>query len=519
LAPKQAIKMQGITKEFPGVVANKDVDFQVSLGEIHGLIGENGAGKSTLMNILYGLIQPDSGSIEINGEPARINGPQDAIDLGIGMVHQHFMLVPSLTVLENIILGKTPTHARLTDYKKSRRIVEQLLKQYGFSIDLDAPVHSLSVGQMQRVEIIKALYRGAKILILDEPTAVLTPSEIEELFNIIRGMSSNGCSVVLITHKLKEVMAVSDNITVMRRGKVTGHVKTSETNVTELAGLMVGRDVVLTVVRPEAKPTGSVLVLEDLCTKNDRGLDCLKKVNLHVRKGEIVGIAGVEGNGQTELIEVITGMRPVQSGQILMLDKVINKSSILARRNLGISHIPEDRLLVGVSKDCTVEENLVVSNYLSEELSNHGILKKKAIEEKSWSLIEEFGIKVSSSKDLVRTLSGGNMQKVVIARELSASPELLVAGQPTRGVDVGAIESIHKQLIDLRDSGTGILLVSADLDEILALSDRLYVMYEGEIVAGFDNKGIDEIELGLFMTGSKRNTAGSRSNEGGLERN
>lgn len=499
-----AINMKGIQKVFPGVIANQDVNLQVACGEIHGLIGENGAGKSTLMNILYGLYQPDAGTIEIYGNSVSIKSPQDAIRLGIGMVHQHFMLVPSLTVLENIILGKTPKKLGLTDYSQARRTIDALLNKYGFKIDLDARVYQISVGQMQRVEIIKALYRGAKVLILDEPTAVLTPTEIDELFVILKELAKDGCSIILITHKLKEVMAITDNITVMRRGVVTGNVKRDETNTKQLASLMVGREVIFRVEKEESTPADTVLEVIDANAINDRGLQCLKDVTLTVRKGEIVGIAGVEGNGQTELIEIVTGMRNVKSGRIRLSGTDITGYSIMQRRKLGLSHIPENRLDVGVSKDCSIEENMIVSNYKTSQLSTFNFLRNKSVEEFCWNLIEKFNIKVSSSKDPISSLSGGNMQKVVIARELDAEPCLLVAGQPTRGVDVGAIEFIHKQLIHMRDTGAGILLVSADIDEILSLSDRICVLYEGEIVGSFTNEDIDEIELGLYMTGSKR---------------
>lgn len=507
MATNLAIKMQGIVKEFPGVLANNNVDLEIQRGEIHGLIGENGAGKSTLMNILYGLYQADTGSIEVYGEPVHIGNPHEAINLGIGMVHQHFMLVPSLTVLDNIILGKTPTRLGLTDYRASRHQVETVIEQYGFNIDLDVPIHSISVGQMQRVEIVKALYRGAKILILDEPTAVLTPQESDELFKIMREMSSQGCSIILITHKLKEVMAVSDRITVMRRGEVTGRVETKDVDVSTLAEMMVGRDVVLKVEKDAATPADDVLKLERVSAIGSRNIPCLLGVDLQVRKGEIVGIAGVEGNGQTELIEVITGLRPVSSGNVYLAGKDITKESILSRRRLGIAHIPEDRINVGVCEDRSIEENMIACNYFTPELSSHGVINKKAITDYTASLVDEFGIKVASTKDHIATLSGGNMQKVVIARELSSDPLLIVAGQPTRGVDVGAIEFIHKQLIRLRDNGTGILLVSADIDETLALSDRVYVMYEGELVANFVNDNLSDVELGLYMTGAKRASA------------
>jgi len=503
------VKMQGIRKVFARVVANNNVDLEIRRGEVHGLIGENGAGKSTLMNILYGLHQPDEGSIEVDGNPVEIKSPLDAIKLGIGMVHQHFMLVRSMTVLENIILGNTPTKGGFIDKAKAKQKIEKIMDMYGLKIDLDSRVYQISVGQMQRVEIIKAIYRGAKVLILDEPTAVLTPLEIDELFVVIKEMAKQGCSIVFITHKLKEVMAVTDNITVMRRGVVTGFVKAEDTNTRQLASMMVGRDVVFQVEKTEATPENVVLELVNVNAINDRGLKCLKDVNIEIRKGEIVGIAGVEGNGQTELIEVITGMRPFQDGRIRLVGKDIKSLSIRERRDLGISHIPEDRLVIGVSKDCSVEENLIVLRYRDRDISINNFMQRKTIEDYCWNLIDRFDIKVASGKDPITFLSGGNMQKVIIARELDANPTLLVAGQPTRGVDVGAIEFIHTQLIAMRDEGVGILLVSSEIDEILSLSDRIYVLYEGEIAGNLVNENINEVELGLIMTGSIQKVAGT----------
>lgn len=499
-----AVEMTSITKRFPGVVANDKVTLQVKPGEIHALVGENGAGKTTLMNILYGLYQPDSGEINIDGQKVSIHGPDEAIGLGIGMVHQHFMLVPSLTVMENVILGKTPTRFGLTDARQAEGAVTEISEQYSLTVDLQAKVYELSVGEMQRVEILKALYRGAGVFILDEPTAVLTPQETGELFRILRGLAEQGRAIIFITHKLKEVLAVSDRVTVMRNGVVTGVVETENTDEHELARLMVGRDVVLRVEKAPARAGDEVLKVSDLSTVDDRGLPALENVSFSVRLGEIVGIAGVEGNGQTELVEVLTGLRRAMNGSIFYHGKEVTHLTTRKRRELGMSHIPEDRLRLGVNPDCTIEENLVLDNYYHPPLARSIFLDMGKIEEYAESLIDRFNIITPDSKLPTSSLSGGNMQKLVLAREMGNEPDLLIAAQPTRGVDVGAIEYIHEQIIRLRDEGNGVLLVSAELDEILSLSDRILVMYEGVIVGEFLGGAVSENELGLYMVGTKR---------------
>ena len=488
------LSMQHIVKAFPGVIANNDVTLEVKKQSIHALIGENGAGKSTLMNVLCGLHAPDSGRIVFNGQEVGIRSTYDAIRLGIGMVHQHFMLVSDLTVLENIILGAdTPHKGALTDYRTSRKRIEEIMEQYSFHVDLDKKIFEMSVGEMQRVEIIKALYRGAELLILDEPTAVLTPSETQALFGVCRSLTAMGKTILFISHKLKEVLEISDEITVMRAGKVTGHIRTDEADEIKLATMMVGRDVVLRVRKDEAKPKGEVLRVEKLSALNDRKLP-----------GEIVGIAGVDGNGQTELVETLTGLRKQTGGSIYLNGENITACDCLKRRHHGISHVPADRMVFGINRKCSVEENLMLSVYNRKPYCRFGFLNKGRIREYAMELVRRFGIIAASIETLVGNMSGGNMQKVVVAREIAIEPELLVAAQPTRGVDVGAIEFIHNEIIKLRDKDKAVLLISMELDEVLSLSDRILVFYEGEIVGEFENKNLDELELGLYMTGAKR---------------
>lgn len=499
-----ALEMLNITKRFGELIANNEVNFQVKKGEIHALVGENGAGKTTLMNILYGLVHPDFGIIRLSGNTVNIKNPHQALKLGVGMVHQHFMLAPSLTALENIVLGSTPTRYGLIDQHGAKKNIEKILQQYSLKVALNKRVYELSVGEMQRVEILKALYRGAEILILDEPTAVLTPQETIDLFSILSSLSEKGHTIIFITHKLKEVLLISNRVTVMRRGKVTGVVNTAETNEHQLAYLMVGREVVLEIPKKPANPQESILEISDLYAKNDRGLTALKGINLKLKDGEILGIAGVEGNGQSELVQVLTGLRKVTKGMIQFRGNNIVKKSPRARRELGISHIPEDRLRMGVEKSVSVEENLILNRYYQKSFSNWKILNMKKIHEKSINSIQKFNIMVGSFQSNLGSLSGGNMQKVVLARELANDPVVLIAAQPTRGVDVGAIEFIHQEIIELRDKGHAILLVSAELDEILSLSDRILVMYEGEFVGEFINEKLSEKELGLYMAGTKR---------------
>lgn len=499
-----AVEMIDITKQYPGVLANDCVSLTVREGEIHGLVGENGAGKSTLMNQLYGLQQPSSGKIRVFGNEVTISSPKNAIDLGIGMVHQHFMLAPSLSVIQNIIMGKSPLKGPFIDVLEAKKRVRSILEQYSFSLDLDAKVYQLSIGQMQRVEIVKALYRGAKILILDEPTAVLTPQEVTDLIQIMKRLKQEGCSIIIITHKLKEVLAATDRITIMRKGIVTGIVNTYETNETELANLMVGHEVNLSIPKKALNQSLPVLEVENLSVMNGRGQIAVKKVNFYVSSGEILGVCGVEGNGQTELINAVTGLVPVLSGKVRVCGRDLTKASVRKRREYHMAHIPEDRLKTGTAKSCSIADNLILDKYYVRPFCRYGILHKDVIGRHASALISEFGIKVPDSEYSLGTLSGGNIQKVVLARELDLQPEILIAAQPTRGVDIGAIEYIRKQLVDLRDEGKAILLISAELEEILSLSDRIIVMYEGEIVGIFRPEHTTEEELGLYMAGVKR---------------
>lgn len=502
------IEMLHIRKEFPGIVANDDITLQLKKGEIHALLGENGAGKSTLMNVLFGLYQPEQGEIRVNGKEVKITSPNIANDLGIGMVHQHFMLVDTFTVTENIILGKEPTKGGKIDLKEAAQEVRQLSERYGLKIDPDAKISDISVGMQQRVEILKTLYRGADILIFDEPTAVLTPQEIKELIQIMQNLITEGKSIILITHKLKEIMEVCDRCTVIRKGKGIGTVNVSETNPNELASLMVGREVVFTTVKQDAKPSGEVLNIQDLVVKDSRGVEAIRSLNLSVRAGEIVGIAGVDGNGQSELIEAITGLRKPESGTISINGTEIQKKSPRKITETGIGHIPQDRHKYGLVLDYSIGENMVLQTYYQQPLSKWGILNYKNIFNKARTLIKEFDVRTPSEYTPARALSGGNQQKAIIAREIDRNPDLLIAAQPTRGLDVGAIEFIHKRLIEQRDQGKAVLLVSFELDEILNVSDRIAVIYEGSIVAIVDPKKTTEQELGLLMAGSKVKEAG-----------
>jgi len=500
-----AIELLNITKEFPGVVANDDVTIRVREAEIHGLIGENGAGKSTIMNILFGMQQPDRGEIKIFGETKRISSPADAIALGIGMVHQHFMLMENQTVLRNIILGQTPVKFLSIDEASASERITEIMEIYGLHVDLKSRVSQLSVGEKQRVEILKALYREARILILDEPTAVLTPSETDNLLEIIRKLKSRGCTIIFITHKLREVKMVTDRVTVMRKGKVTGFGKTSEFDIPELSRLVVGREVELK-RRPQPKPETSEPVLEvnNLSTAHVHGRMAISDITFNVCRYEILGIAGVEGNGQTDLIEAIAGMIPVVSGEVLLEGQNITNECVRVRRKHGLGHIPEDRLKTGIAAHCTIAENLILNRYYDQPISKMGIFNKKEIDILARELCERFQVKTPDPSYEMRTLSGGNMQKVVFAREHEDASQLLIAAQPTRGVDIGATEYIHDQLIALRNDGKGVLLVSAELDEILALCDRILVIYEGEIVGCFVRDEIDEYTLGEYMLGARR---------------
>jgi simple sugar transport system ATP-binding protein len=499
---KLAIDMRGITKAWPGVVANDHVDLTVRAGEIHALVGENGAGKSTLMNILYGLVHADSGEIVVNGKPARISGPRDAIALGIGMVHQHFMLIPVFSVGENIMLGREPVVGPgFYDYGRARKDIEALTRKYGLALDPDALTGVLPVGLQQRAEIVKVLYRGANILILDEPTGVLTPQETVELFGVLRGLIKDGKTIVFISHKLKEVLDISDRITVMRRGKVVGHLITKDTNEQEIATMMVGRAVLLRVDKRPATPGAVTFRVENLTANSDRGVPALRGISFELRQGEILGIAGVEGNGQSELVEVLAGTRRPTGGRILLGDVDVTTADAREEREAGVGHIPEDRRGVGLVLNYSIADNLILGRETAPLFSWHGVLLRlDAI--KSWAtrLVKEFDIRTPSIETPARALSGGNQQKIIVAREMASNPKVLLAAQPTRGVDIGAIEFIHRRLVKERDEGAAILLVSAELDEVRSLSDRIAVMYEGRIVS-FEPAETDEARLGLLMTG------------------
>jgi simple sugar transport system ATP-binding protein len=496
------LEAKDITKKFPGVLANDHVNFSLQKGEIHALLGENGAGKSTLMNILYGLITPDEGSIKVKGQPVTFHSPKDAIACGIGMVHQHFMLVPVFTVAENIMLGAETIRNGTLDVEKVNADLIALSRQYGLDIDPTALVHDLPVGIQQRVEIIKALYRKAEILILDEPTAVLTPQEVDDLFVIIRKLLDQGISVIFITHKLKEVLSIADRITVMRAGKVVATDDPKLTNEQALASQMVGRTVILKVDKDPAKPGEVVLNVKNLRVSDDRKVETVRGVTFDVRKGEILGIAGVQGNGQTELAEALTGLRQATAGEIDL--NTINVYNQPPRELIekGLGHIPEDRQRHGLVMPYVVADNLILCTYYVSPFCRGGVLQNAAIGSNADDLINRFDIRTPSAYVPTSTLSGGNQQKVIVARELSRDIKLLIANQPTRGLDVGSIEYIHHEIIEMRDAGIGVLLISAELDEILALSDRIAVMFHGEIVAILPTEKVTREELGLMMAGS-----------------
>ena len=495
------MRMQGIVKRFPGVLANDHVDFDVRSGEVHALLGENGAGKSTLMRQLYGLYKPDEGQILINGEERRFNSPLDAINAGIGMIHQHFMLVPNLTVVENIALGLKSSRGPVLDLDRVEKRVQGLSEQYGLKVDTRAYVWQLAVGEQQRVEIIKALYRGAALLILDEPTAVLTPQEVDDLFVTLRQMASDGHALIFISHKLHEVLAISNRVTVLRDGHLIGTVPTSEATKQSLARMMVGRDVVLEYER-QATDEGEVrLKVEDVKALSDEGTPALRGVSLEVRAGEILGLAGVSGNGQRELAQTIFGLRPATSGQVLLDGENVMGKKVSDLNARGLAYIPEERMLDGVITDFTVAENIVLQDHGQRPFARSIFLNGRAIGRTCGDLIKSFDIKTPSSDTPIKSLSGGNIQKVILARELRRKPRVLLAAQPTRGVDIGATEYIHRCLLDERAKGTATLLISEDLDEILALSDRIAVIYEGEIVGVVNRADADVETLGLMMAG------------------
>ena len=500
------LELLGITKRFPGIVANDHVDFDLDKGEVHALLGENGAGKSTLMNILYGLYHPDEGEIRLNDKRIRIDSPRDAIDRGIGMVHQHFMLIPVMTVAENIVLATEPTKGPFLDLAGAEKRVRELSSQYGLTVRPEAKVASISVGMQQRAEILKALYRGAEILILDEPTAVLTPQEASELFTIIRSLQEGGKSIIFISHKLNEVLEIADRITVLRQGKKIDTVPREGATREGLARLMVGREVVLSVEKPPAEPGETLLEVEDLVVVDERGLEAVRGVSFEVKAGEIVGIAGVDGNGQSELIDALTGLRSPSTGTIAAAGE--NLTSANARKHLdaGVGHIPEDRQVRGLVLDFTLAENLALHDYAKKPNSWWGWLYPGRLIERAARLLKEFDVRGGRPQTLAAALSGGNQQKVVIAREVSRDPRILVAAQPTRGLDVGAIEFVHRRLVKERDEGRAILLVSFELEEILSLSDRILVVYEGRIVGEYE-PGVSEEELGIAMTGGRKRAA------------
>ena len=500
-----AVDMRGITKRFGEVLANDHISLAIADKSIHAIIGENGAGKSTIMNILYGFYTADEGEILIDGQPRSINSPADAIRLGLGMVHQHFMLVEPLTVTENIVLGAEPTIGTSIDYRKARARVAELSQQYGLKIDPDALIADLSVGQQQRVEILKTLYRGARILILDEPTAVLTPQEVAEMFSILRGLREQGKTIIIITHKLAEVLSLSDNITVMRDGKVVGNLPTAGATAEGLARMMVGREVLLRVKKEESKPQGPVLSVRDLTLRGNEGKAILNGVTFEVRAGEILGVAGVEGNGQTELIEILAGLRKATSGKVSLEDKQIDDLDAHERKRRGIAHIPEDRHRRGLLLNFDLASNSILGVHRDRPISGAVLLNNDVIVERAERLVREYDVRPSNITLPARVLSGGNQQKLIVAREFDIKPRLVLVAQPTRGVDIGATEFIHRKLIELRDAGTAVLLVSAELDEVLSLSDRVVVIYGGSLVGEVDPKSVTEEEIGLMMTGAKMN--------------
>ena len=498
------IEMLHITKEFPGIIANDDITLQLRKGEIHALLGENGAGKSTLMSVLFGLYQPEAGEIRKNGQKVKINNPNDATALGIGMVHQHFKLIDVFTVLDNIILGAETTKLGFLQKKEARKKVEEISKKYGLSVDLDAKVEDITVGMQQRVEILKMLYRDNEILIFDEPTAVLTPQEIDELMATMREFAKEGKSILFISHKLNEIMAVADRVTVLRKGKYVGTVDTKDTDKQSLSNMMVGRPVQLQVEKTPATPGEVVLSVKDLHGKDYRDVEILKGLDLTVRRGEIVGLAGVDGNGQTELVEILTGLKKGDSGQVTVNGQDIFNATPREIFDRGITSIPADRQKHGLVLEFSVAENLILQNYGKEPFSKKGILQNKAIMEHAKKLVEKFDVRPAGSETRpAGTLSGGNQQKVIIAREVTNDSDLLIAVNPTRGLDVGAIEFVHRYLVEQRNKNKAVLLVSFELDEIMSLSDRIEVIFDGKITGGMAGKDADENTLGLMMAGGK----------------
>ena len=503
------IEMLNITKEFPGIIANDNVTLRLRKGEIHALLGENGAGKSTLMSVLFGLYQPEKGEIRKNGQVVHIDNPNDANRLGIGMVHQHFKLVENFSVLDNIILGVETTKNGFLQKAEARKRVKELSEKYGLQVDVDATVENITVGMQQKTEILKMLYRENEILIFDEPTAVLTPQEINELMIIMKGLAKEGRSILFITHKLNEIMEVADRCTVLRKGKYIGTVDIADTTKEELSKMMVGRDVSLEVSKSPADPGENIMTVTDLTVASGthKKVNAVKNISFNVRAGEIVGIAGIDGNGQSELVQAITGLVKPKSGKIELCGTDISKASVRKRSKTGMSHIPEDRHKHGLVLDFTLKENMVLQRYWERDFEKLGFIKNDEVRAYSDRLIERFDVRSGEgSNSIARSMSGGNQQKAIVAREMDKEHKLLVAVQPTRGLDVGAIEFIHRQLVEERDAGKAVLLVSYELEEVMTVPDRLLVMYEGKIVGELDPKQITVEELGLYMAGSKRNT-------------
>jgi general nucleoside transport system ATP-binding protein len=506
MAEDLVLELRGITKRFPGIVANDSIDFDLGRGEVHALLGENGAGKSTLMNVLYGLYSPDEGEIRLKGSPVRFHSPKDAIEAGIGMVHQHFMLIPVMTVAENVVLGAEPTQGVLLDEGKAEQTVRELARGFHFNVDPDARIENITVGQQQRVEIMKALYRKADILILDEPTAVLTPQEASELFEILRTLRREGISIIFISHKLNEVLEIADRITVLRRGKKIDTVPAQGATEEQLAKLMVGRDVLLRVEKAPPNPTDALLQVEELEVDDDRGLPAVRGISFEVRAGEILGIAGVDGNGQTEMIDALTGLRHPRAGRVLLGGRDCTGTSARRHLDLGLGHIPEDRQRRGLVLEFTLAENLELHDYDKEPVARFGWLRPNVMIERARRLLQEFDVRGGRPSSRAAELSGGNQQKVVLAREIDRDPRVLIAAQPTRGLDVGAIEFVHRRLVEERDEGRAVLLVSLELDEILSLADRILVIYEGRIVGEYGPDATPEV-LGAAMTGGGRERA------------
>ena len=500
--------MQNIRKEFPGVVACDDITFQVKKGEIHALLGENGAGKSTLMNILFGLYQPDAGSVRLRGQRVHIVNPNVANDLGIGMVHQHFKLVHNFTVTENIILGIEPTKALMVDTRRASEKIRELSKRYGLNVNPDAKISDVSVGMQQRVEILKMLYRNAEILIFDEPTAVLTPQEVEELAKIMRGLIKEGKTIILITHKLREIMHIAERCTVIRRGRVVGTVNVSQTTEEKLAEMMVGRKVLFDLQKEKAHPGRPALIIENLTVAGSEGRQGLQNFSLQVCCGEVVGLAGVDGNGQKELVEAIIGLNKADGGKIILHGHDISNLSVRRRIKTGMAHIPDDRHKHGLVLDYTLQENLILKTYYEPPFSKNGIIDWDYVYDHAERVIKDFDVRAGQGAETIaRALSGGNQQKAIVGREIDGNPNLLIAVQPTRGLDVGAIEYIHRRLIEQRDQGKAVFLISLELDEILDLSDRIAVIYNGELAGVLDADKTDENEVGLMMAGGKRGVA------------